>query len=217
VHRIFILSPAKTSGKRADLLFNERAQFDLAVRLRGRFGVPIGEVFTFLSGLYFRGKLAYTNAFGRTREGCHPGYVITSDAGLMRTDEPVTLDRLRAFGRVAIDPADDAYARPLRETARKVVELAGDNCEFVLLGSIATDKYVGILVEQFGPRLFFPKDFIGRGDMSRGGLLLRAVQSQEELEYISLVSATERRGKRPPRLTPIRRPRTVTTTESTQD
>jgi hypothetical protein len=143
--------------------------------------------------------------------------VITSDAGLVSAAEPVTLDRLRAFGRVPIDPADDAYARPLRETARTLFELTGDYCEFVLLGSIATDKYVGILVEQFGPRLLFPKDFVGRGDMSRGGLLLRAVQTREELEYIPLVSATERRGKRPPKLTPIRSSRRVATTESTPD
>ena len=46
--------------------------------------------------------------------------------------------------------------------------------QFVLLGSVATDKYVGPLLDVFGDRLYFPATFAGRGDMSRGGLLLRA-------------------------------------------
>jgi hypothetical protein len=69
----------------------------------------------------------------------------------------------------------------------------------VLLGSIATGKYVDTLIESLGPRLLFPSDFVGRGDMSRGGLLLRSAREGRELDYIPVAGAL-RRGKRPPKL-----------------
>jgi hypothetical protein len=76
-------------------------------------------------------------------------------------------------------------------------------CEVVLLGSIATGKYVDVLLENFQQRLRFPADFVGRGDMSRGGLLLRCAVDKTELTYISVAGAI-RRGVRPPKLTPRR-------------
>ena len=75
--------------------------------------------------------------------------------------------------------------------------------EIVLLGSIATAKYVDVLLEHFGQRLRFPVDFVGRGDMSRGGLLLRCAVDRSELAYISVAGAV-RKGKRPPKLEPRR-------------
>jgi hypothetical protein len=51
----------------------------------------------------------------------------------------------------------------------------------------------------FGERLMFPAEFVGRGDMSRGGLMLRSVQSGEPLTYVPLLGAT-RHGPRPPKL-----------------
>jgi hypothetical protein len=207
VNRIFILSPARTGGKRSDLLFNERANFDLATRLRQADGVPLGEVFSFLSGLYFRGKLAYANHFGRPPAGSARAYVITSDAGLLPAEERVNLQRLRQFATVPIDPGEPQYSRPLCETATALHERAGAGCEAVLLGSIATDKYVGALQSIFGQKLLFPAEFVGRGDMSRGGLMLRAVRENAELAYVSLSAAASRRGKRPPKLAPL--PRTA--------
>jgi len=204
VQRVLILSPARTSGKRAALVFNVRAEFDLAVRLRQPQGVAIGEVFSFLSGLYFRGKLAYANFFGRPPSSAAPAYVISSDAGLMPSDERVTLERLRAFGQVPIDPLEPLYSEPLRQSAQKLRAALGAEAEVVLLGSIATNKYVDLLLEQFGEKLLYPKEFVGRGDMSRGGLLLRAVESGQELEYLSISAAAARRGKRPAKLEPKR-------------
>jgi len=205
--RIFILSPAKTTGKRAELLFSERASFELAQRVCKQSGAPIGEVFSFLSGLYFRGKLAYATHFARPPAGLDGCYVVTSDAGLMPCDEPVTIDRLRQFSQSAIDPAEPRYRRPLEIAAHGVCSKLPAKAEVVLLGSIATGKYVDILHECFGRRLVFPRDFVGRGDMSRGGLLLRAVQAGVELGYISLAAAESRTGKRPPKLVPIPRRR----------
>src|SRR5688500_14484678 len=98
-HRIFLLSPANTGGKRAALLFNERATFPLAQRIRSREGAPLGEVFSFLSGLYFRGKLAYATAFahGAADTG---SLVITSSRGLVPPDTPIRLADLREFAEV---------------------------------------------------------------------------------------------------------------------
>ena len=109
--RIFILSPARTTGKRAALLWNERAQFETARRLRTSEGIPVGEAFAFLSGLYFRGKLAYARHFAAVRPGLHGAYVITSNAGLVPVDEPVTLERLRCYDAIEAEPAGAAAAR----------------------------------------------------------------------------------------------------------
>jgi len=75
--------------------------------------------------------------------------------------------------------------------------------DIVLLGSIASGKYVDILHAAFGKRLCFPVDFVGRGDMSRGGLMLRCAQDRRELPYVPVAGAI-RKGKRPPKLAPRR-------------
>jgi len=70
---------------------------------------------------------------------------------------------------------------------------------FVLLGSISTKKYMAPLSSALGDRLRYPETFIGRGDMSRGGLMLRCVRTGCELDYIAFDGKVPR-GKRPPRL-----------------
>ena len=66
----------------------------------------------------------------------------------------------------------------------------------ILLGSIATGKYVDCLLPIITQRLLFPSEFVGRGDMSRGALLLRCVAENTELNYVPLMGAV-RRGQRP--------------------
>jgi hypothetical protein len=201
--RVFLLSPAHCGGERAGLLFREGAAFDLARRVRRPPGVPLGEVFSFLSGLYFRGKLAYAQTFARPPAGLAGVYVITPNEGLRRADEPVDLARLRAFAQVDIDADDVRYHRPLRRDARRLAAALAPSAEAILLGSVATGKYVDPLTEALGDRLRFPSDFVGRGDMSRGGLLLRCVRAGRELAYVSVAGA-ERRGSRPARLERLR-------------
>jgi hypothetical protein len=201
-HRIFILSPAHCGGERAQLVFNEAAQFPLARRLRTRKGAPLGEVFAFLSGLYFRGKLAYAQAFAAPPPGVPGVVVITNNEGLRDPNHHVTLARLRRFARGDIDLRDPSYRRPLLRDAKILAAAAGPDCEVVLLGSVATGKYVDLLLQVFGPALRFPADFAGRGDMSRGGLLLRCVDTGRELEYVALDGGAPRHGPRPPRLAP---------------
>ena len=201
-YRIFILSPAHCGGERAQLVFNEAAEFPLARRLRTPEGAPLGEVFAFLSGLYFRGKLAYAQAFAAPPPGVPGVVVITTNEGLRVPSRPITLARLRRFARGSIDLRDARYRRPLLRDAKILAAAAGPDCEVVLLGSVATGKYVDLLVKVFGPALRFPADFAGRGDMSRGGLMLRCVDSGRELEYVGLDGGAPRHGPRPPRLTP---------------
>jgi hypothetical protein len=182
------------------MLMNPRAQFPLAQRLR-RGETTLGEVFTFLSGLYFRGKMAYALRFTRPPRGVGGVWVITTNRGLMQADAPIDLPMLESFGQVGIDEGEPAYVLPLTSTAQVLRKRLGKSGEVVLLGSIATGKYVDILQEVYGGRLLFPEDFIGRGDMSRGGLMLRRAAGDEELVYIPVEGAV-RRGRRPPKLGP---------------
>jgi hypothetical protein len=206
--RIFLLSPANCSGPRAQMLLSERASFDLARRLRSGQGVALGEAFAFISGLYFKGKLAYALEFARPPELDLPltasgALVITPNAGLRAVETAVTVDALRKFATVDIAANDARYRRPLLSSARTLAEEIGDETEVVLLGSVASAKYVDVLAGVFGERLLFPIDFVGRGDMSRGGLMLRCVRAGEELTYVQVKGAV-RHGRRPPKLPPIK-------------
>jgi hypothetical protein len=191
--RIFLLSPAHCGGKRAELLLREQAAFPLAVQLRSSPGVPLGEAFSFLSGLYFRGKLAYAERFARPPEGTPGVQVITTDRGLLSGDARVGIEDLRKFGKVDIRQDHPSYRLPLERDTKLLQRLA--SVELVLLGSVATGKYVDVLLEIMGERLLFPTDFVGRGDMSRGALLLRAVRNEAELSYQPVAGAV-RRGTR---------------------
>jgi hypothetical protein len=195
--RVFLLSPAYAGGQRAQTIMSERAQFDLARRLRSDDPPTLGEVFTFLSGLYFRGKLAYAKAFSSAV------LVITPNRGLVPADVPIGLAELRAFAEVDINEDDPRYRKPLARDLKKLIRQLPADAQVVLLGSIATGKYVDVLIENFGERLLFPADFVGRGDMSRGGLLLRCAVDGRELDYIPVLGAV-RKGKRPPKLEPRR-------------
>jgi hypothetical protein len=188
---------------------SERAAFPLALRLRTAEGAPIGDLFSFMSGLYFRGKVTYARTFASPPDPESPisgagVFVITPTAGLRSADTLVTLDALRVFASVDVDAANPKYRRPLERSAAAIAADLGD-CDVVLLGSIASPKYVEVLQGIFGERLMFPADFVGRGDMSRGGLLLRSVSAAQELEYIPVAGAV-RRGQRPPKLDPATRP-----------
>ena len=193
--RVFLLSPANASGERASMLLREAASFPLARAVRSEAGAPVGEVFSFLSGLYFRGKLAYARAFADR------ALVITPDRGLIPPETAVRVDDLRAMAAVPIDLREPRYRGPLE---RDAAALAGRRGEVVLLGSVASGKYVDVLVGLLGARLLFPVDFVGRGDMSRGGLLLRCARAGAELAYVPVAGAVLR-GPRPPRLPPLPR------------
>lgn len=203
MNRLFLLSPARCDGRRAQLLLNPNASFALAEQLRTPRGAPIGEVFSFLSGLYFRGKLAYATAFGRRGKAEPHTFVITTDRGLMLADTPVRRSDLIEFSKIDIGAGDARYSSALRRDAEQLASAVGPRAEIVLLGSIATGKYADTLSEVFNERLVFPTDFVGRGDMSRGGLLLRCAREMRELEYQPVLGAV-RHGKRPPKLERIR-------------
>jgi hypothetical protein len=198
---VFLLSPARSDGRRAKMLLNPRAQFSLAVRLREPDGAEIGEVFSFLSKLYFRGKLTYARAFASTGRATPPILVITADRGLVPPETRLRREDIELFCDIDISAGDERYLGPLRRDASALSDTLPRNGRVVLLGSIATGKYVDALLEIFGERLVFPSDFVGRGDMSRGGLLLRSAREGRELEYVPVAGAV-RRGKRPPKLEP---------------
>ncbi|HTJ43439.1 MAG TPA: hypothetical protein VL463_15145 [Kofleriaceae bacterium] len=185
---IFLLSPARTGGERAALL--ARSGSPLGERLRGG-DAQIGDVFAWLSALYFRGKLTYARRFGRA-------LVMAPGLGLVAPELAFSAEMLVAMGKIAIESR--AFVEALDRDARAITE-----DRVVLLGSIATGKYLDTLLAIFGERLLFPESFVGRGDMSRGGLLLRAAKSGEELVYRPVAGAI-RHGVRPPKLPRLTRP-----------
>ena len=214
ITKVFILSPANCGGRRARMIQSPAAAFPLARQLRDARGAMLGDVFSFVSGLYFRGKLAYARRFAQSPDPTDPVVsggvlVITPNAGLRSADTRLTLDSFNAFAAGSIDLANAGYRVPLERAAHALVDAIGTECDVVLLGSIASGKYVELLLPIFGERLLFPEDFIGRGDMSRGGLMLRCVDAGEELRYIPVKGAV-RHGQRPPKLAPVPRPRATT-------
>ena len=145
--------------------------------------VSIAEVYTSISSLYFRGKLLYARRYARLPHSMGVR-VITSDRGLCAADHLVDLDDLRRMASAAIDEREPTYCRCLTDSARALADELADGCIVVLLGSVATRKYLDPLREALGERLRVPREFIGLGDMSRGGLLLRAVSEGQQLDYV---------------------------------
>lgn len=206
--RVFLLSPAHCGGRRAKQVLSPNATFALARELRSRRGAMLGDVFMFVSGLYFRGKLTYALRFAAPPEPGNPVvgcgvHIITPNAGLRSPDTYVTRKALLAFAEGDVHQDNAGYRRPLERSARALAREIGPECDVVLLGSIASPKYVDVLLAIFGGRLRFPADFVGRGDMSRGGLMLRCVSERRELRYIPVAGAT-RHGPRPAKLEPVR-------------
>ena len=208
MNRVFLLSPAHCGGRRAKQVLSPNARFALAEQLRSPHGAQLGDVFAFVSGLYFRGKLAYARRFAAVAD---PGnlvvgggvHVITPTAGLRSPDTPVTASALHAFADGDVHQDNAAYRVPLERSAGALARETGEG-DVVLLGSIASPKYVDVLLAIFGDRLVFPVDFVGRGDMSRGGLLLRKVAEGCELAYAPVAGAVLH-GARPPKLPPLAR------------
>lgn len=181
-HTIFLLSPANLAGVRGKRLLQGSSPFELSLRLQSS-QATLGEIFSFVSGLYFRGKLAYASQFARPPIGVSGIRIITSSSGLLPPEYLASLDWLRATTESSIDPENPQYREPLVRDAQRIRSELPPGARVVLLGSIATPKYAAPLLEVLGHRLFYPLDFAGRGDMSRGSLLLRCTREIRELNY----------------------------------
>lgn len=200
-NRVFLLSPADCGGKRARRLLQGSPTSEVAGRLRESGGMPVGELFTCISSLYFRAKLAYARQFAAPPLRCPEVMVIVPGFGLLGPDVCVSLQELEVMARTSVDPKDPGYMKPLTRDLAALRTKASRADRFVLLGSVATDKYVAPLVSILQQQCYIPKSFVGRGSMSRGGLMLRAIDVGRELEYVRVATAV-RRGARPPRLGP---------------
>ena len=195
--RIFLLSPASTEGLRAAQLTSPRARFGAAERYRSPEGVTVAEAFTFMSSLYFRGKLAYARHFaapppelavGSPEDGI---LVIAPGFGLVPPSWRITAEEMKKLRRTPVDLKSRAYSQPMKEHVTQLRDLA-PSAWVVLLGSVATGKYVDLLLPTLGDRLLFPRDFAGAGDMKRGGMMLRAVRENRELAYVTLAAPRRR-------------------------
>jgi hypothetical protein len=186
--KVFLLSPANLSGERARQLASPRAKFEAAQMYQSAEGVPIALAFAFMSSLYFRGKIAYALQFAETENI----FVIAPGFGLVPPDWRITPERLKVLAKTEVDVRKRNYRKPLERDALRLAKKLDRESHVVLLGSVASGKYVDILQPIFGDRLLFPAIFAGLGDMSRGGLLLRAARANRELDYTSLAAPRTR-------------------------
>jgi GNAT superfamily N-acetyltransferase len=192
---VFLLSPAFCGGRRGAVLLKDGGTSEPAQRLAAG-TLSLGEAFSFVSGLYFRGKITYANHFAADRR---PGVtVITPTRGLQPPDLIVDAALLREFVGVDLGSGDPRYLEPLVRDLRDLSARLPPGARAVLLGSVATAKYLEPIADVLGDRLYFPRDFIGRGDMSRGALLLQRVDANHELDYVPFASGVVRRGPRAP-------------------
>jgi hypothetical protein len=173
------------------MLFRPESQFELAQRLRTS-GITLGEAYSFMSPLYFRGKLAYASAFSRPLSGVQGTLLITPSRGLLPPGTIVTLAEVQAITGNRIAMRNPGYRDPLERDLRALSERIAREVRVVLLGSIATQKYVPLLLQVFGERLMVPRKFVGLGNMSRGALLLRCLRESCELEYVSVAEAIQK-------------------------
>jgi hypothetical protein len=194
MNRVFLLSPAHSGGKRAAMLTRPGASFELARQVQIG-AATLGEVFTFCSGLYFRGKLTYARHFAAPPPDIPGVLVITPSRGLLSPETMIGPSELAEFAAVPVDSQEPRFIEPLRRSGQHLAAMG--ELEIVLLGSVATGKYLDTLLPIFGPRLVFPQEFAGRGDMSRGALLLRSAAAGKELLYapVSPVRAMVRRHR----------------------
>jgi hypothetical protein len=154
----------------------------------------LGDVFTFLSGLYFRGKLEYARAFAHSSgEDAGGVYIITMTDGLVSPDARISLADLERYALCREGAA--AAISTLESTARELFQRIGSDGEVVLLGSVGTGKYTDLLAPIFGERLLFPRDVLHIGQLARGALFLRRARERHELDYIP-VAEIIRAGRR---------------------
>jgi hypothetical protein len=182
------------------MLLRADSSLPLAVDLREH-RLTLGAAFAFVSGLYFRGKLAYASAFD---PGLDRTFVITPTRGLLSPRVVVTAEVLSEFAEIDVAADEDRYRAALELDAADLARALPPDARVVLLGSIASGKYVDVIAPLLGDRLFYPSAFVGRGDMSRGGLLLRSSRSGSELDYVPIAAGVRPRGRRPGKLGPER-------------
>jgi hypothetical protein len=187
---VFLLSPANVSGLRAKQLTSPTANFEAARMYRSEEGVPIAVAFAFMSALYFRGKIAYALHFADIENI----KVITPGYGLVGPDWRFNPERMKTLAKTPVDVRNRNYRKALERDALTLAAEIDDDAQVVLLGSVASGKYVDILWPIFGSRLRFPAAFAGLGDMARGGLMLRAVRENRELSYTTLDAPRHRTG-----------------------
>lgn len=186
VERVFLLSPANCAGRRAQRLLAGQGESELAAALRDRGSVRLSDAFAFMSSLYFRGKRAYAESFASPPAGLPGTWIITPTRGLLPSETHVDVSVLSEFAETGVDPADPRYRGALQTSAAELARALAPDALAILLGSIATPKYLEPLTGVLGRRLRFPAEFVGRGSLSRGALLLRCVREGRELEYVAV-------------------------------
>src|ERR1700761_6267886 len=121
MNRVFLLSPAHSGGKRAALLTRAGANFELARQVQIG-AAPLGDVFAFCSGLYFRGKLTYARRFATPSFGVPGILVITPSRGLLSPETAIGSAELVEFAGIPVDSREPRFTGPLMRSAQQLAE-----------------------------------------------------------------------------------------------
>ena len=95
--------------------------------------------------------------------------MIVPGHGLRPPETVFSPEQLRATAHIDVDEDNPVHHDALLAAAASLDRATGHQCSFVLLGSVASAKYTTALLKVLDHRLLFPAEFVGRGDMSRGG------------------------------------------------
>ena len=82
--------------------------------------------------------------------------MITPNRGLLAPSVRMTLDDLARLAKTDIDPCAEEFRKPLQQDAKALAEALGPRGQPVLLGSIATPKYVDVLLVSLSAGASFP-------------------------------------------------------------
>ncbi len=154
-HRIFLLSPANARESEGQRLLHSTAPSELAVRLR-QSGVRLGDVYQHISSLYFRGKLSTHQVSAIPLSRLRACRYITG-TGLMLPETLIRFDEFRQLSAISIDASNERYRQSLIADLMRLREMAGVHVDIILLGSIATSKYVDPIANVFGERVLVPR------------------------------------------------------------
>jgi hypothetical protein len=99
------------------MLLNPHSKSELTQQLRTT-GIPLDEAFSFMSSLYFRGKLAYATTFAKSVIGLPTTLVITPSRGLLRPETIVKIEDLADISAERIEVHNPKYRDPLERDLR---------------------------------------------------------------------------------------------------
>ena len=150
-------------------------------------------------------QATYASRFGRPPPSLPPALVITPTRGLQSPSLPISRSLIEEFA--SLDWHRPTRAFWIRSSRVRVsfVHRSSQRCAWSCSGASRRAGTSSRWRASSRAGCNYPAEFVGRGDMSRGGLLLRHAEEGRELDYVPLAAGLTRHGAKPPKLPPLPR------------